>query len=276
MSNLHWLASFPKSGNTWVRMLVNHYDDGRQNIAARHDDVTRYWFQVASPVPVDELTLGEQMMVRPAAIAHMQCFLGRPTLVKTHHAAMKVNGVPLFTSQWAQSAVYVVRDPRDIVASFQSHMGLETLDDAIEMMGQQQASISNERMMTHLLGSWSFHAESWIDAKFCEPLVVRYEDMQEDTARELTRIIEHVGLEVDPERIENAVELCRFDRLKEREQEQPFPEASPNQEDGFFRKGKVGGFREELSPEQIARVEEEHGEMMQRLGYEPVTAAVAA
>lgn len=266
--NLHWLASYPKSGNTWVRMLVQHYAADPPEIEARHSDVARYWFQAASPIPVDELVLAEQAQVRGAALMHLQCFLNRPTLVKTHHACTMVNGVPLFTSQWTGKVVYIARDPRDIVASFQNHMDLDSRDDAIEMMGRKGACITMEKTMQHVTSDWSFHVKSWLTNKIDEPLVVRYEDLHKDAGDQLARILTHLGLEPDPERVERAVELCRFERLKGREQEAPFPERSPHATEGFFRRGEVGGHRDELTREQIQAVEERHGEMMDELGYE--------
>lgn len=263
---LIWLASYPKSGNTWVRMLVDHYGQTGRDIDARHSDNQLYWFQAVSPIPFENLNLGLQAQLRGAAIAHLQCFINIPTLVKTHHVNMSVNEIPLFPHQWTDKVIYVVRDPRDIVASFQKHMGLETLDRSIEMMNDINSIIQQDNTAAHILATWSYHIESWTRETKFEPLIVKYEDLHEDTERELTRILEYCGLIPDKERMAKAIELCQFDRLQKKEQEHPFPEVS-TKADVFFRKGRVGSYKEELSDEQIARVEEHHGEAMQKMGY---------
>jgi hypothetical protein len=62
------------------------------------------------------------------------------------------------------------------------------------------------------------------------------------------------------------VDAVRFDRLRAAEDQDGFVERQPGM-DRFFRRGIAGGWRDSLSPEQIARIESDHGTMMRRLGY---------
>lgn len=271
---LVWLASYPKSGNTWVRMLLGEYTRGVDDIAVRYSDSQLYWYQAPAPVGAKEMGIVGQTQLRGAAVMHMQAFMANniPSFVKTHHMAGKVNGVHLFPLSWTNKAVYVVRDPRDVVKSLQNHMGLETTDVAIEQLAEVRQMISQDDSATHFISSWSENVKSWLNHE-CEPLIVRYEDLHEDAGRELRRVLEYVELnDIDEDRIRRAVDECEFSRLKKREQSgEKFPEASPNQgEEGFFRKGLVGSHKDELTKEQIAQVEEDHGEVMGMVDY-PIT-----
>ena len=241
-----------------------------------YGDIHPYWFQTVSPKSIGELNLTEQTLLRPAALAHMSCFLTIPSLVKTHHGCYIINDIPLFPMKLTSRVIYVVRDPRDIVASFANHMGLD-IDGAIEAMQDHgKVIVQAEQKLAHILRSWSDHVDSWIfsdaferDPEHPKPLVVRYENLSKDAETELTRILQYMGVkEPDGNRVKLAVEQCQFEIMKEKEEEIPFPEASSNKKSGkFFRKGRVGTYKDELTAEQIKRVEKVHGEVMRKLGY---------
>lgn len=269
MTRLRFVCSYPKSGNTWVRMLVGHYlFGGHKNLLSRTRfvDNGRTWYQNVSPVPVAELPAGQQVQIRPAAMLQL-ARIAEPTLVKSHHAAITVEGVSLFSPLWTERVVVVVRDPRDILPSLADHMGIE-MDEAADLMANAEATIQDDGGVAHLLTSWSQHVETWLGVESVPVHVLRYEDLHDDTAGELREVLAFLGVDfADPERIEEAVEACAFDRLQQKEAEIGFQEASPNQ-DRFFRKGEAGGWRDEVEPELAARIERDHGEMMDELGYE--------
>lgn len=117
-----WLASFPKSGNTWLRCLLEAY---RRNgvldindIRFSHSDGGGTLMQGVSPMPLQHLDFNSQMLLRPAAIFNQLCRLTKPIYVKTHSANIQPDGLPpCIPEQWTERAVYVMRDPRSVVLS---------------------------------------------------------------------------------------------------------------------------------------------------------------
>lgn len=270
---LDWLASYPKSGNTWVRLLLAGYYGGTPYAVDFDMDVGRLFFGAVSPVPSEELSLEDQLVLRGAALFHLAADRRqRPMILKTHHVYGQFYGLRLFSLAWTRRVVYVVRDPRDVLPSFANHLGEDDLHEVAEVMDDRTSRLPGSGG-EHYLSSWSDHVRSWTsDDNPCDVLVVRYEDLHEDAAGQLGRIVRHLGYgdedeDPDPELLEAAAEYASFDDLREEEQERGFPEASSKGGD-FFRKGEAGGWREEVPETIVARIESDHGEMMERMGYE--------
>ena len=115
---------------------------------------------------------------------------------------------------------------------------------------------------------------SWLDQKDIPIHLVRYEDMQADTIDAFKRALAFAEHAASDDEIRRAVALAKFDELQKQEREKGFREAPPKvyHGNGFFRRGIAGAWHDELTEEQVARIEAEHAPMMRRLGYEPVSA----
>lgn len=270
-----FLASYPKSGNTWVRMLVMSYFYGREDGFASVIDIGEYSFQAPSPIPVGRLTMEDQALLRPAAMMHlMRIFDGQRILCKTHHASGDYGGIPLFPPAFCERAIYIVRDPRDVCCSAADFFGQTHRETARMMAGPIDLNEFTEERererMTHRLGTWSDHTGSWRRQDRVPVLTVRYEDLHEDCHRELRRVLEFLGeTEIDEERLDMAVEANRFENVKDRERHIGFEESSPKSDEGFFRKGEAEGWREEIDPKAAAKIEADHATEMGHYGYEP-------
>ena len=170
-------------------------------------------------------------------------------------------------------AVYLIRNPLDVVASYANHNNC-TIDQAIRMMNKKNGYLARQKngfninnQLPQLMYSWSGHAESWHNQDRMEVHTVRYEDMKHKGLETFYQVITGLGLEVTEEEVAEAIELTKFEKLKKAEEEKGFQEkniSSPS----FFRKGRTGGYKEELTEGQIALICEAHGETMQRFGYE--------
>lgn len=273
MRKIHWLASYPKSGNTWVRMFLAAYRYGigsiNQAAALMRGDNNVFAYQAASPKPVQDLTTHEALALRQAAMLHMLYQSpDDPVILKTHNAAATLNGVELCWEPITAGAVYLIRDPRDVALSYSRHVGKDA-DGTIALMAEDYArTMTQNTEIAHFLSSWSLHVQSWQRRE--NVLFVRYEDMLSDPVAAFSRIVEALALELDTDRVKAAVEAVAFDKLREQEQREGFLEAS-NKADSFFHNGRAGRWREELSRQQIMQIEADHGPTMAAFGYDLAT-----
>lgn len=286
-----WLASYPKSGNTWFRLLMAnlHGDEGA--------DINR--LPPGPGIAGSRVSFDRVMLVASGLLTHEECDLLRPAayramanmdapdpdgpdegledalFVKTHDAWTD-NGAGqsiLGGADAAAGAILIVRDPRDVVASFANHSG-ETLDAMIAFMADRAASFSGRRdgqplQMRQTLLDWSGFQASWLDQHEIPLHLIRYEDLQADAPGELIRAMAFAGIAIDPEKARRAADFARFGAVRAQEAATGFAEA-PCGRTGvtFFRRGVSGGWRDELSADQAWRVETAHAVMMARLGYE--------
>ena len=119
------------------------------------------------------------------------------------------------------------------------------------------------------LPTWSGFNASWLDQKDLPLRLVRYEDMQADVVGTFHDALAFAGLDVTREEAAQAARFADFGELKKQEAERGFREAPVARAGGnFFRRGISGAWQDELTAEQVAQLEQDHGAMMRRLGYD--------
>lgn len=290
MTDVVWLASYPKSGNTWLRILLGCLSL-RDGEAVDINELPSGTASARAPLDfhmlIDSglLTHDEIDCLRPRLheiLAGEQVFESTPEagtpvrFVKTHDAyTLTPNGEPLLAGRrGAKGAILIVRDPRDIAPSLANHLEATT-DAAIEFMGNADASFCGkpdrqDSQLRQKLPGWSGHVASWLEQSDIPVQVLRYEDLRNDTAGTVLKALRFSGWPVARESVEHAVALAAFDNLQAQERAAGFGEWFARGSSGklFFRRGEAGGWRGELTAEQVARIERAHGPMMQRLGYE--------
>jgi aryl sulfotransferase len=280
-----WLASYPKSGNTWLRMLIANLSSTEApvdiNILPGHALMAgvREIFDRLLLIDSGMLTDDEADVLRPRVYeeqARGATDGGEDTLgvrfVKVHDAyTLTPNGEPLLAGRrGAAGAIVIVRDPRDVAPSLAAH-NRSTIDEAITFMANPSAafSVAKYRQLTQFrqkLPRWSGHVASWLEQKDIPVHLIRYEDLVHDPFTSFRRALNFAGCSTDDDAIRRAVAFADFAQLRAQESEKGFREAPP-QAGPFFRRGVTGGWRDELTPAQVMRVEADHGAMMQRLGY---------
>lgn len=274
-----WIASYPKSGNTWFRLLLANL--GRDTPLAindlRHDSGTasaRPVFDEAIGFPSALLTHAECDRLRPMVYRDFAARAKRPRFVKTHDAwTLTDRGEPLMGGRDAAAgAILIVRDPRDVVASLAHHMDRD-IDWTIAFMADPasafcgKADRQHHQLRQRLLGWSGFHA-SWMGQQVLPVHVVRYEALQADPVTAFADALRFAGADMADAAIARAVDFAGFDRVRAQEQATGFGEAPPQlHRGGFFRRGVSGGWREELTPAQARRIVDAHGPTMARLGY---------
>ena len=274
-----WLASYPKSGNTWLRVFLYHLIR-LQSGAPREDDeinklsrVSLYearlfrLFEEYLGKPVETASMDEVARVRPRVQAEIRSHPPGVALVKTHNCIGEMAGYPLVDLSLTIGAVYMVRDPRDVSLSLAHHLGVD-VDEAIKVMAVHGFATPNTRDGPfEVWGSWSDHVQSWTATANPALLVVRYEDLAADPVGKFGEIAAHLGIAAPGAAIAEATELSTFDKLAAAERVHPFRETS-ERADRFFREGRAGAWRERLTPDQARRIVAEHRVVMQRWGYE--------
>lgn len=273
-----WLASYPKSGNTWVRLLLGNLllrtpaaqdDSGFAPVPGISSD--RQAFEALVGLSSYDLTDDEIDLLRPASYRMMARRTRSRLFVKAHDAYRVLpGGEPLFPADCSLGAIYIVRDPFDVAVSFAHHRGDGDWSETIDRMNDPGHALSgaNDLQMRQIIRDWSGHYRSWIEQSAIPVLVVRYEDLRSDTERELRRIVEFARID---ERelacsIPDAVEASRFERLQAIEEKSGFAERSLKSS-RFFRSGCSGEGREELGEDLQGRLIEKHGDAMRELGY---------
>ena len=292
MSNRVWLASYPKSGNTWMRLLIGclslkdgeavdiNKTAGNCGIASGRgpfDDLTLIDSGLLTHDEIDRLRPRVYEGLTRAAEEEVQDEPRTPPPVrfaKTHDAyTLTPLGEPLLAgARGAKGAIVIVRDPRDVAPSLANHRRT-TIDEAIDFMSDPRAIFSartdrQERQFRQCLLGWSGHIASWLDQRDIPVHLVRYEDLKRDTAGTLLAAMGFAGFPATRKQIARAVSLAAFDTLQAQEREIGFAEWRGGEGDLFFRRGKTGAWRNEMTAEQVACIESAHGMMMDQLGYE--------
>jgi hypothetical protein len=291
VNGLVWLASYPKSGNTWFRMLVNNLGaadgpldindppEGGGGIASMREP-----FDFVLLIESGLLTFDEADALRPRLYEIMargddaeEADGARPPsrLLKVHDAyGPTPNGERLLAgARGAAGAIVVVRDPRDIAPSLANHNDT-TIAEAIDFMADARSAYGarlhqQPSQLRQKLGRWSDHVAGWLDQTDLPVCLVRYEDLVADAAGQLRRALAFAGRPASDAEIARAVAQADFAELQRQEREKGFVEAPHSLgAGGFFRRGEAGAWRDELTAAEVARIEAAHGPMMRRLGYE--------
>jgi hypothetical protein len=273
-----WLASYPKSGNTWFRaFLTALLGDGDLNINEMKTDgifSSRAIFDNCTDMDSTELYDSEVKNLLPDVFRHQAELYRKDKLfVKIHDAyTLNTNKEAIVPAEPTLCALYFIRNPLDVVGSFANHND-STLDEAIELMNNKKGSLAKQprnrnvnNQFKQLMLSWSGHVESWTNDLPFPVLVIRYEDMLADTFNTFTKVVEFMSISVTAEQIEKAIEGSKFEKLQQMESKDGFAEKNRKSE-RFFRKGIAGNWVNELNTEQVKSIIDNHATIMERYNY---------
>lgn len=278
--NIYWLASYPKSGNTWMRLFlrnlqrngeapadINEYDDDVYTSIAS----LRKWMDEVMGFDTADLIPAEIERLRPEMYRWSSRNEKKIRYHKIHDAYIyTAENEPLVSREATLGVLYILRNPLDVASSAANHWNC-SLDEAIARMGNPETVFprSREKLASQLeqrLLDWSGHVLSWVDTPGLNRLTIRYEDMLQDPLNTFSRAAAFLQFPVVQERIEKSIRFSDFQELSRQEAEKGFNER-PHHTGRFFRQGKSGGWRELLNTEQVGRIIADHGEVMRRFGY---------
>lgn len=275
MGALIWLASYPKSGNTWMRAYLHNLLRNPPKPAPINEldqfclgESSSGWYVGLAGKPSIEMSNEEIMALRPKVHERMTTAHPDSVFVKTHNFLGEWHDQPLHNMNVTVAAIYIVRNPLDVVLSMTSHFGV-SLQEAVDRLSRPDATTQNsEEHVPEYHSDWSTHVKSWTQDHNPQLHVVRYEDLKNKPFKTFNGVAKFLGLNPPKDRVMKAIKFASFKELKKQEDTLGFKERS-NHADSFFRKGESGGWRKELTAEQIEQICRDHTEQMARFNYLP-------
>jgi hypothetical protein len=279
LKKIVWLASYPKSGNTWFRAFLTallNPSNPEVDINNMHPTIiasSRQLFDELAGAPSADLSPEEIDHLRPLVYRQNALESEEVIFQKVHDAyTLLSDREPLFPADITKAVLYFIRNPLDVTVSFAHHL-TTSIDKTISIMNNPNYAFCPHRdrlynQLRQKLLSWSGHVKSWVDNSGLPLLVMRYEDMKNNPVEIFTKAVTFIGIDASDMEINNALKKCTFENLKKQEIEKGFDEKSMASE-YFFRKGKTGDWENVLTESQIHQIIHNHKNIMERFGYFP-------
>ncbi len=280
-SGIVWIASYPKSGNTWARAFLHNLLRFRKGERSEQDingmarfstwDLDKkYYAEILGFTPDNGSHRAEIAATRHAVHRRIADSTEGFVFIKTHNCLVMDRGYSTINFTVTSGAIYVVRNPLDVAISYAHHTGV-TIDKAIEGMSLTDSeSRGRDDSVYEVVGSWSQHVESWTRNPHRALHVMRYEDMLANPEEIFGALARYLLLNATRRELKKAIAHSSFARLQAQENEKGFRERPPQSDRNFFREGRAGQWKDVLTPAQIDRIVRDHGEQMRRFGYLPL------
>lgn len=270
-----WLASYPKSGNTWMRIfLANYLMNTKEPMPINQvhrfgmGDTIAKTYQMVAGRPIDANDPAQILPLRERVLRGIVANNADVNFVKTHNIRRVAYGVDLIPEAVTRSSIYILRNPLDMVLSYARHHGL-SLPDAVHAIGHSDnATAGDANAVATFLGSWSEHVNSWTARATYPQLTLRYEDLLADPEENFSKTLKHIGVPIEEERLKRAIKHASFKEVKRQEKKHGFIEKSAAAE-SFFTSGKSGGWKSDLPDDLAKQVIKDHRATMKRYGYLP-------
>jgi len=279
-----WLASYPKSGNTWVRIFLssliysgdNNFDfDVLKNI--RSFPKTKDFLGLCNNIQDRD-----QLIKNWISAQDIINLNSNTKIFKTHNLMCQIKGCGFTNLENTLGVIHVVRDPRNVLLSINNHFSLNDYEKAKEFLFKEKHWIGIEKkiedklqdnMIPTLISSWNIHYQTWKN-KTKNYLLIKYEDLQKNPYDEFTKIVKYLekitNKKFDNIKIEKAVETTSFDYMQNLETDGLFNENSRGQNNKkvkFFNLGPKNDWKEFLNNKIIEKVNFKFKNEMEELGY---------
>ena len=269
-----FLASYPKSGNTWLRAIIgNLYNFDKEfnlktlksipllSIKKNFDEFHNKIYSDNNVLHFDWVSenIIECQKILNNKSNHLNIF-------KTHSVRHKK-----FTNETVNAGfIYIVRDPRDIVVSFKNFSGKKFDEIINELLFQKKLMINTNGAM-ELLSTWDLHVQSWLNYNTVPRLIIKYEDLKSNpkeivlNIKEFLNKIYKLNIDLSDQQIDKIIENTNFNNLKKLENQNGFDEASKHSK--FFRSGNSNQWKDILSKTQLQLIENNLQTLMRYFNY---------
>jgi len=276
-----WLASYPKSGNTWVRSIISsllYTNDGIFNF-----NLLRQLDQFPEKKNFKNLItdFGNFNQIKKNWITAQDIINldGKQKLLKTHQGKFTVDGDHFTNNTNTSGVIYVVRDPRSVVISISNHYTL-SINQSLEFMlsssiiGNRKSFEEKKYGLLTLLGKWNEHYRSWTRNKE-NLLLIKYEDLLSNPNEEMEKIIIYLKkffqFRTNEQKNRNIIKTTTFESLKKMENKNLFKEGVLNKETqskvNFFNLGPENKWQNNLDERVIKSIETNFYKEMKELNY---------
>ena len=270
-----WLASYPKSGNTWVRALLTNYlynENYKENAFSKLDMIKSFPQKYAFKGIVDELELKKNYMVLFKYFIEAQKKINKDKnlqIIKTHNISGSVNNFEFTDRENTLGSIYILRDPRSVAVSYAYHANI-SFEKSVEIMLDEKRITLHNKIYPEARSSWKVHLRSWLNHPMPK-IIIKYEELEKNTNECFKSILIFINkfikkkIDINDQKILNAVQNCSFDNLSKLENKLGFVERGKNV--NFFRKGKTDEWKTVLSSELIFKIEKEFSEELKEFKY---------
>jgi len=276
-----WLASYPKSGNTWVRSIISsllYSDDGNFSFELM-SKVSQFPEKKYFKNFINDFGNFNQIKEKWISAQDMINLDNQIKVLKTHQGKYTVGKDSFTNDQNTLATIYIVRDPRTLISSISNHYTL-TFDEASnflmtpQIVGNSKRWEDKETGIKCLLGKWNDHYRSWTRNK-SNLLLIKYEDLIQNPENELEKIInflkKYLNIETNNNKNKKILETTSFKNLKEMEQKGLFRENVLNKKDenkvSFFHLGPANNWKDNLNEDVKNKIEKNFYQEMIELKY---------
>jgi|ETNmetMinimDraft_28_1059901.scaffolds.fasta_scaffold71326_1 hypothetical protein len=282
-----WIASYPKSGNTWIRSLLSSYlfsDNGKfnfkllknieqfssKNLSLKFQKNLSYQTRISKNWIPSQKIINQDNKIR---------------FFKTHNAMCAINGNKFTDKFNTLAAIYVVRDPRNLITSLANHYELN-LDETFSFLTNKRKIIFpinrgaekkdiKENEDFNFLGDWSDHYQSWKNINFCPIKIIKYEDLLTDVQKVFVSTLDFLSkflkIKFDKKKINTSLISTSFQNLSQMEKNEGFQESvtsfKTDKKIKFFNLGKKNNWKNLLDPQIEKKIREVFSKEMKELGY---------
>jgi hypothetical protein len=269
-----WLASYPKSGNTWsslfLSVLLNQKDlnineMGFETIISDRSIIDAGLGVNSSDLPETDYIIYRSQLYHKWA----NSFLDKDYILVKVHDACSIGEQVLFTPAITRGVIYIMRNPFDMAASWANHARI-SIEKAVKDicspthgLAKNKTKLNNQ--ISQHMGTWHEHIKSWTDVHHANMQIIKYENLINDGLNEFTKMVNYMELAYTASEIETAIAKTAFTNLQKQEKVTKF-RLNPAI-DNFFRAGKTGGWRNEITMDQAKLIIDTNYDSLLKYGY---------